>query len=249
MTYIFDLENVSGKAFTGIENLGENDKIIVFYSQNSKNISIDTHLKIIETKVNKDYIKVRIGGKNALDFQLSSYIGYLFGKNLDEKITIVSGDMGFDFVVDFWKDRGCSIKRKLFIEIVKDIETIVFSTDFSEKVEENGEFSEENEDKMQNIHQNSFDFILKEENILNDIESNISQNEKIIKTTKMTEKSDILTLLEQNFVENPEEIVQIVGKYKTKQGINNALCKKLGSQMAGDVYKIIKPFLADKKGR
>ena len=36
-------------------------------------------------------------------------------------------------------------------------------------------------------------------------------------------------------------------KYKTKQGINNALVKKYGSKSGGEIYKAIKPLLAAKK--
>ena len=44
------------------------------------------------------------------------------------------------------------------------------------------------------------------------------------------------------------EVVRIIRSYKTKQGINNALVKKYESQKAGEIYKIIKPLIAYKKG-
>ena len=37
-------------------------------------------------------------------------------------------------------------------------------------------------------------------------------------------------------------------KYKTKQGVNNALVKELGTTKAGELYKLLKPYMNDKKG-
>ena len=45
------------------------------------------------------------------------------------------------------------------------------------------------------------------------------------------------------------QINEIIGKYKTKQGINNALVKLYGTDKTGVIYKAIKPLLKDKKGR
>lgn len=57
------------------------------------------------------------------------------------------------------------------------------------------------------------------------------------------------TLKESAFKEQANEIIQIIDKYKTKSGINTALVKKYESKKAGEIYKIIKPLLTDKKGQ
>ena len=44
-------------------------------------------------------------------------------------------------------------------------------------------------------------------------------------------------------------IKSTIEKYKTKQGVNNALVKKYKSETAGVIYKAIKPLIKDKKGR
>ena len=41
--------------------------------------------------------------KNALDFQLSTYLGYLIHEAKDSYFYIISKDNGFKHVVDFWK--------------------------------------------------------------------------------------------------------------------------------------------------
>lgn len=38
--YLVDFENVKSKGLAGIDSLGETDKVIVFYSENSDTISL-----------------------------------------------------------------------------------------------------------------------------------------------------------------------------------------------------------------
>jgi len=38
-----------------------------------------------------------------------------------------------------------------------------------------------------------------------------------------------------------------MSKYKTKQGINNALVKEFGSEKTGIIYKALRPMLKSKK--
>lgn len=49
------------------------------------------------------------------------------------------------------------------------------------------------------------------------------------------------------YKEEAAKILSFIEKYKTKQGINNALVKEFGSEKAGSIYKSIKPFLIDKQ--
>lgn len=227
MLYIFDMENVSGKAFEGVENLENTDKLIVFYSQNSKNISWDTHLQILESNATKEYIKVKVGGKNALDFQLATFVGYKFGENPNESITIISGDTGFEHVVNFWKSKGQQISRT--------------NTVFVEKQDEKADDIKNIE--TQNIEPQTVETQNVEPQIV-EIKAPSNQNNQ-----KLT-KNEINTILcKKVSTQTTGEIYKLIDKYKTKQGINNALCKKMGSQDGGEVYKIIKPLIANKKGK
>lgn len=100
--YLIDFENVKSKGLTGIEQLSEDDKVIIFYSENSDTISFEMHRKVMTSNADIEYLKVRVGGKNALDFQLSTLLGYLLAKGLYTHIMIISGDKGFDKLHDFW---------------------------------------------------------------------------------------------------------------------------------------------------
>ena len=101
--FLVDYENTH--SLSGIATLSKDDKVVIFYSQNANSLTFDTHKRIMESPATVEYKYVGTGSQNALDFQLSTYLGYLVSahKDSDEKIVIVSRDKGFNNVVSFWK--------------------------------------------------------------------------------------------------------------------------------------------------
>lgn len=84
------------------------------YTENSQTINLTVLEKMLKKNVtNLRLIKVTAGGKNALDFQLSTYLGYLIAKTEEKNVGyyIISKDQGFDFIVKFWNLHGVPIKR------------------------------------------------------------------------------------------------------------------------------------------
>ena len=100
--YLVDFENVKSKGLQGVDNLTETDTVIIFYSENSDTINFEMHQKVLTSKAEIEYFKVNVGGKNALDFQLSTLLGYLVAKDTYTNIFVISNDRGFDFLHDFW---------------------------------------------------------------------------------------------------------------------------------------------------
>ncbi|MFI3177837.1 MAG: PIN domain-containing protein [Eubacteriales bacterium] len=184
MTYLIDFENVGNSGFEGVEKLEANDRIIIFYSEKSQSLAMATHCRLEGSKATKEYICVKVGGKNALDFQLATYLGHLIATQGEESYVIVSKDQGYDFVCNFWKGRDKKITRctNLNHEDYKDVENKLV------------EILTEDKDKV-------------------------------------------------------KKIADLIDNYKTKQGINNALVKTYGSEKAGQLYRCIRPLLADKKGK
>ena len=199
MIYLMDYENV--KSFTGIQSLKKADRIIIFYTKNASSLTFEDHINLKNASVEMEYKKVAVG-KNALDFQLSSYLGFLIGQG-DSDFCIISKDQGFDSIIDFWKnEKGISIKRQECL-------TNTNSTTTKQSTAK-------------------------------------TQNPPVVDTL------DIKTALSQADLHlTPEEIVKvekIVNQYKTKVTINSNLQKSFkGSQRAGEIYKVLKPFLKNKK--
>ncbi len=203
MIFLIDFENVSDNALAGIENLDNSNRLIVFYSQQAGKISINTHLLLEKSDVIKEYIPVKSGGKNALDFQLSTYLGYLVQQNKDEHFVIVSKDTGFDYVCSFWKERNIKIQRAVNVKLEK-----------SQK-------------------------------------SKQTTQPKPTTPPKQTPQPNTISPELKSCLKNAnvdiQKVASIINKYKTKQGINNALVKEFGSTKTGEIYKEIKSFLKEKK--
>ena len=100
--YLIDFENVKSKGLEGIEKLTETDSVIIFFSENSDTLSFEMHQRVLSSKADIEYFKVSVGGKNALDFQLSTLLGYMVAKETYSHIFVISNDKGFDFLHAFW---------------------------------------------------------------------------------------------------------------------------------------------------
>ena len=113
--YLVDYKNVNVSGLNGVSELTENDLVIIFYSENAETLTFDMHRKIIESKANIKFQKVLLKEKNALDFQLCSYLGFLIRdtmteENLGNNYFIVSNDNGYAVLLDYWKKFGIDLK-------------------------------------------------------------------------------------------------------------------------------------------
>ncbi len=109
--YLIDYENVGVDGMNGIEQLDTDSRIYIFYTKNADKLTFDLHIKLIQTKAEVLLFKVESGQKNALDFQMSSYLGWLIHENFDgqNNYFIVSKDNGFTSLFPFWKKQGVKI--------------------------------------------------------------------------------------------------------------------------------------------
>lgn len=113
--YLVDTENVSSGGFVGIEALCRNSKIYYFYSSRSYRASYAEVEKLRKVKCKLEFIESAKTGINALDFQITSYLGYLIGKekkNSNNKYIIISNDTGYDAVINFWIREGKNVSRQ-----------------------------------------------------------------------------------------------------------------------------------------
>ena len=112
--YLIDFENVKSRGMEGVELLTEEDTVCIFYSDNADSMTFDLHRKLNETKANIIYHKVAVGTKNALDFQLATYLGYLICEQQREGIHpnyfIVTKDNGFTSLLVYWKAQGVPVR-------------------------------------------------------------------------------------------------------------------------------------------
>jgi hypothetical protein len=109
--FLVDMENVPH--LTSINKLAHDDKVVLFYTDNTPAMKMDTLSELLNTNATIVCKHVHTGTKNALDFQLSSYLGYLIQGHPGASFIIVSKDAGYDVVRKFWKDeKNIKIKRQ-----------------------------------------------------------------------------------------------------------------------------------------
>ena len=86
------------------------DFVYFFTTENSRQLNEESLKRVRKNHANYEIITCRVG-RNALDFQLSTTLGYVLKENQDKKHIVVSCDEGYAAVIDFWKDRGFLISR------------------------------------------------------------------------------------------------------------------------------------------
>lgn len=110
--YLVDSENVGDLWVTHILALAEEeDEIVVFYTQKSPHMGYDNIRKLLADGRDVNFVKC-VEGKNALDFQLVTELGYRLGSQKEEcEYIMVTNDTGFDAVVQYWKNAEKQVKR------------------------------------------------------------------------------------------------------------------------------------------
>lgn len=134
MLFLVDYENVGNMGMKGCHYLNESDSVIVFYSENKKNMERRFLEDITNSGCTFEICKLYKQGKNALDFYIASKLGELFGNGFEGTTVIVSHDNGFQAVRDYWEKRAVHKRRILLSACVED--GIVSSNENSERTRE-----------------------------------------------------------------------------------------------------------------
>lgn len=270
MNYFFvDYENVqAGGISNNLSMLCDGDVVCVMFSQNCKNVTFDVIEAISMRGARLEALSAGTGAKNALDFQLSSYLGFTVGRTFGEnnKFYIVSKDTGYDRICEFWKARGVSVER--IINLGGDV--VAPGTEPAKTKTSKNRNRRKNRKNLENQKAEIAQFIdlveaaepITEEEaveVLDEISGAIPEapkKEKVSKEKTPAKKSkvaedDIATEEELREClsedEYSAEILEIFNAYKTKLSINNAINKSLkNSQKSSTVYKKLKPLLKSK---
>ncbi len=114
--YLIDYENTSDTGLIGLSHLTKTDELVIFFGSNNNSISFNS-LEMIHLAACRSTIeKCERSAKNYLDFRLVSYLGMRLGKEHFSSVVIVSNDMGYDAVVEFWTEQGVTICRQAAID-------------------------------------------------------------------------------------------------------------------------------------
>lgn len=183
--FLVDYENVSASGLDGLEKLTEEDVVYIFIRK-MRIVSPLMPTGVFWKAAPRALLQGGERHKNALDFQLVSFLGYLIRENGSSAYYIISKDNGFDSVLHFWTKQNTKVMRLPKL----------------------------------------------------DVENTCQEHEELLSKLKelMLDEADVKVIL------------GMIQKYKTKQGLNNALMKQFDNKKTSEIYRVIKPYIANKKG-
>ena len=109
--YLVDTENMAQRWAQYIDEAGDGDLFVLFYSKNVGPVSMRLFGPACMKGIRFSFIECHVGS-NAMDFQLVTELGRMVALRPADEYTIVSADAGYDPVVRYWRDRGISVARK-----------------------------------------------------------------------------------------------------------------------------------------
>ena len=254
MTYYFiDYENVHADGFRGAANLKNGDIICVLYTDQSRNVTFDVIEEINRHGAVIESHRAGTGSKNALDFQLSSLLGYTIGTHPGEEYhyVIVSEDTGYNPVVEFWRGRGVDISR--FSDLSGRVKGPAAETKRAAAQQDGrkGAADVKKPSDAKKGAQAAAEPKQEPKKAAGQQEQPKSTGRRRGRRSKVAEENlatreELIACLGED--EYNEAVLEIINSYKTKQAINNALTKEYkDTKKGGAIYKKLKTLLKEKK--
>jgi hypothetical protein len=106
---LIDYENVQPETVTALDK--ERYDVLVFVGSKQDKVKFDVVSVLQGMGERGAYIKISDSGKNALDFHIAYYIGWLAANEPDAHFHILSKDTGFDSLLKHLKTKNVSARR------------------------------------------------------------------------------------------------------------------------------------------
>lgn len=123
---LIDYENVQPDMADAIA--GDQFKVLVFVGANQPRIDLNIVTALQALGSRAEYVRISGVGRNALDFHITYYLGRLVISEPEAYFHIISGDKGFDPLMEHLKSKGVQAMRWAD---VKDIPIIKISSSAS----------------------------------------------------------------------------------------------------------------------
>ena len=262
--YLIDYENVYIEGLDGLENLTEDDEVCIFYTKNRCGMTFDLHKRFLKSRAaikllevsfappKNLFSKTSLGNstKNALDLQLTLYLGFLLASDGVEDIFIISKDNDFGLDVQFCSTylEACDKSVYLFQTIQKALDK-----DIIPEPEETEEYEQESDDETDDFDvpeaEKYPDFADDEEDeqekmyLANQTETSLAIDEPVSSTLINT----VVNLLENNGISADDDdfVNQICIFIKTSDDLlalnNNLAALFRDGEKVKQVYHVLKP--------
>lgn len=252
--YLVDFENVRSAGIKGVDKLNPEDKVVIFYSKNADAITFEAHKLLSLSSAEVETFMISKGGRNSLDFQLATYLGYLVMENKYNNIVIISKDKGFLFAIEFWHENGDICNADIYIktsidgylsdepfvgesigEIIDEVSEHLEKEDVHETMIISKEEPKKEEDKKE---KKAGAGLLKAKNVF---KKKSSQKKKMATSVKINIKNDVEGIVSKKYGnEYVPMLVDVIEKTSNKQDLYKMLVNKLGQELGRDMYVMIK---------
>lgn len=108
---LVDWENVQPKDAEISALVPDATDVWIFHGRNQR--KVDAHQKAFGDRLT--LVPISRSGKNALDFHLSFYMGYISARNPDARFVVISNDQGYGPMLDHAKDLGFAARQVGFV--------------------------------------------------------------------------------------------------------------------------------------
>ena len=241
--YLVDSENVGDLWVTHILDMAKKeDEVVVFYTKKSPHMGYDNLCKLMSEGREVKFVKC-VEGRNALDFQLVTELGFRIGSDKEETCYImVTNDTGFDAVVQYWKNAGKDVRRynakycqaqynKMVTEEKKILDIVEMDSKENMGTEEN--VADETESKTT-------------DEITDIITEKKRKKKKLVATKKTKDNVEAEEKPEDKIEVAIEEIQTQVQETKTDTDeLLKELVSCLGLQNSGDIHNVLTVFLGN----
>lgn len=102
--FLIDYENVNSAGLHGIGQIDRHDRVILFYSHEADTLSFEIMDEMMAANMLPERVCLEHTGKNALDFQLVTFLGYLVAKDKADEYYIISRDAGYQAAILFCRE-------------------------------------------------------------------------------------------------------------------------------------------------
>lgn len=102
--FLIDYENVNSAGLVGIGQVSPDDRVILFYSQAANTLSFEVMDEMMTANIVPERICLSRTGKNALDFQLVTFLGFLVAQKKADEYFIISNDAGYQSAIAFCRE-------------------------------------------------------------------------------------------------------------------------------------------------
>lgn len=111
---LIDYENVQPETVADLAD--DHFRVVVFVGANQPRIDVNVATALQSLGPRAEYVKVTGTGRNALDFHIAYYLGRLAVSDSEAYFHIISGDKGYDPLLEHLKSKGLHATRSTDIK-------------------------------------------------------------------------------------------------------------------------------------